>query len=248
MTWVDISADDLFNKLNGIDDANERRVLIEKAQRYWLIKDPENAATSLLSQAENKKEALNDILRYWPTDKAEQGLLWLSRQEGIDINNYKIEFLDDLIYLEPEFVQAHLHDIELDEDNEAGFHLKLYHQLKDRSTSKAEQFLDSLSNKADVIALIETKSDEANEPTPTVNYLDEINKAFDNYYHYKEAKAFAVAIDSEGNFAWSYRVNQANQSIANQSALDGCEKYRLRENIAPSCIIYAEGDVRLFEL
>jgi len=248
MSWIDISADDLFNKLDDIDDVHERKVLIKKAQRYWLMKDPESAANSQLSQAENKREALNDIVQSWPNNKAEQGLLWLSRQEGIDANSYKIELLDDLIYSRPEFVQAHLDDIVLDKDKEAAFHLKLYLQLKDRSSNKAEQFLDGLSNKNDVIALIEKKSDTPKESTPAINYRDAIKKAFNNYYHYKEAKAFAVAIDNESKYVWSYRVNQANQDSANQSALESCEKYRLRENIISACTIYAEGDVQLFEL
>ena len=121
---------------------------------------------------------------------------------------------------------------------------KLYLQIQKRSANKAKQFLDGLSNKNDVIALIEKKS----TPTPAINYRDKIKKAFNNYYNYKEAKAFAVAIDSEGGYAWSYRVNKANQTIANQYAMQGCEKYRLRENITSACTIYAEGDVLLFEL
>ena len=172
MRWIDISADDLFDKINGLGDAHERKVLIEKAQRYWLMEDPESAADSLLTQAENKKEALDDIVQNWPNDKAEQGLLWLSRQEDIDVNSYKVELLDDLIYSKPEFVQAHLFDIELDKDKQAAFYLKLYYELKDRSANKAEQFLDGLSNKNDVIALIKKKSDtpEESTPTPAINY------------------------------------------------------------------------------
>ena len=248
MSWIDISPDDLFNKLNDIDDAHERKVLIEQAQRYWLMKDPENAANNRLSQAENKREALDNIVQSWPNDKAEQGLLWLSRQEGIDANSYKIELLDDLIYSRPEFVQAHLNGIELDEGKQAAFHLKLYLQLKDRSSNKAEQFLDGLSNKNDVIALIEKESDTPKESKPATNYRDSIKKAFNNYYNYKEAKAFAVAIDDESKYAWSYSVNQANQDSANQSALESCEKYRLQHNVTSACTIYAEGDVQLFEL
>lgn len=248
LQWIEISADDLFDKLDDIDDANQRKVLTEKAQRYWLMKDPESAAEALLMQGENKKEILADIIQRWPNDQAEKGLLWLSRQEDIDINSYKIELLDDLIYSKPEFVQAHLDDIVLDEDKQAAFHLKLYNQLKNRSTNQAEQFLDGLSNKNDVVALIEKESETPKESTSTINYRDVIKKAFNNYYNYKEAKAFAVAIDSEGGYAWSYRVNKTNQSMANQSALEGCEKYRLRQNITSACTIYAEGDVLLFEL
>ena len=103
-------------------------------------------------------------------------------------------------------------------------------------------------NKNDVIALIEKKSDTLKETTPAINYRDSINKGFKNYYNYKEAKAFAVAIDNDGKFGWSYSVNKANQSIANQSALKGCEKYRLQQNVTSDCTIYAEGDVLLFEL
>jgi len=246
--WVDISAADLFNKLNDIDDANERKVLIEKAQSYWLMKDPESAADSLLMQGKNKKEILADIVQRWPEDQAKKGLLWLSRQQGIDINSYKIELLDDLIYSKPDFVQAHLDEIELDKDKEAAFHLKLYLQLKARSSNKAEQFLDGLPSKSDVIALIEKESDVPKESTSKVNYRDAIDKAFNNYYNYKEAKAFAVAIDSESEFAWSFRVNKANQSMANKSALESCERYRLRANVTSACTIYAEGDVLLFDL
>ncbi|GHF79887.1 hypothetical protein [Thalassotalea marina] len=246
--WIEISADDLFNKLNDIDDAHERKVLIEKAQRYWFIKDPENAADSLLLDEENKNEALNDIVQSWPSDKAEQGLIWLSRQEGIDVNRFKVELLDGFIYSRPEFVQAHIGDIELDKDDQAEFHLKLYLQLKDRSANKAEQFLDGLSNKNDVIALIEEKAEKSKESTLVINYRDAINKAFSNYYNYKESKAFAVAIDSDGNFAWGQNVNRANQSIANQAALEVCEKYRRQENLTSACRIYAEGDVLMFDL
>lgn len=248
INWVDISAADLFNKLNDIDDTNERKLLSEKAYSYWLMKDPESAADNLLMQGENKNEILADIVQRWPEDQAKKGLLWLSRQQDIDINSYKIELLDDLIYSKPDFVQAHLDEIELDKDKEAAFHLKLYLQLKDRSSNKAEQFLDGLPSKNDVIALIEKESDTPKESTSKVNYRDAINKAFNNYYNYKEAKAFAVAIDSEGKFAWSFRVNKPNQKMANQSALESCERYRLRANVTSACTIYAEGDVLLFDL
>ena len=57
-----------------------------------------------------------------------------------------------------------------------------------------------------------------------------------------------MAIDSDGEFAWGYRVNEKNQNTANQSALEVCEQYRRQENITSRCTIYAEGDAQLFEL
>ncbi|WP_044556001.1 hypothetical protein [Shewanella piezotolerans] len=248
MQWLEISPDDVFAKLNLIEDVDERKMLIEDAYNTWMYVDPETAANKRLADASNKKSELTDILRWWPDDESEQAWAWLSQQDGIDINSFKIQLLDELSYSSPDFLLKHLADVPLDNDEKTSFNHKIYSGLKRRSSEEAQQFLTtlSLSSQADVQALIDEK--ETPKTTPRESYRDSINKGFNQYFHYKEAKAFAVAIDDDGAFSWGYSVNRKDQQSANKAALEICQKNRRKSKVTDDCKIYAKGDSKLFNL
>lgn len=246
--WLEISPDDVFAKLNEIEDVDERKMVIEDAYNTWMYVDPETAANKRLAVASNKKSELTDILRWWPDDESEQAWAWLSQQDGIDINSFKIQLLDELSYSSPDFLLKHLADVSLDNDEKTSFNHKIYSGLKRRSSEEAQQFLTtlSLSSQADVQALIDEK--ETPKTTPRESYRDSINKGFNQYFHYKEAKAFAVAIDDDGAFSWGYSVNRKDQQSANKAALEICQKNRRKSKVTDDCKIYAKGDSKLFNL
>jgi len=246
MGWLELSPDDVFDKLTSIENANDRQVLTKKAHSYWMMKDPQAAADKRLSSASNKQKELDEIMRGWPNEKAEQALIWLSQQEGIDNNSYKKELLENLTYSDPSFVQEHLADVTLADNEKAAFYHKIYNGLLQSSSNKAERFLDTLPNKSDVQALITEQSTPA--PNAQRSYIESINKGFDRYFDYKEPKAFAIAIDDSGEFSWAYSVNRANQENANQIAIEACQEYRSKNSVTNQCKIYAEGDEKLFEL
>ena len=244
--WLELSPDDVFDKLATIENSNDRQVLTEKAHAYWMMKDPQAAADKRLSSASNPKKELDDIIRGWPNEKAEQALIWIAQQEGIDNNSYKIELLENLTYSNPSFVQEHLADVTLDNNKKTSIDHKIYKGFLQSSSDKAEQFLDSLPNKSDVQALI---ADQSTSPPKTQeNYIESINKGFERYFDYKEPKAFAIALDSNSEFSWGYSVNNTNQEEANRRAMEVCQKYRREEKLTSHCKIYAEGDEKLFEL
>lgn len=248
MQWLKISPDDVFAKLNQIEDVDERKMLIDDAYHYWMYVDPETAANKRLADASNKKTELTDILSRWPDKKSEQAWAWLSQQDGIDINSFKIQLLDELSYSSPDFLLKHLADVSLDNDEKTSFNHKIYSGLKRRSSEEARQFLTtlSLSSQADVQALIDEK--ETPKATPRGSYRDSINKGFNQYFHYKEAKAFAVAIDNDDAFSWGYSVNRKDQETANQAALEICQSNRQKSKVNDHCKIYAKGDSKLFNL
>ncbi len=246
--WLEISPDDVFAKLNQIEDVDERKMVIDDAYHTWMYVDPAAAANKRLADAADKKSELTDILRLWPDDESEQAWAWLSQQDGIDINRFKIQLLDELSYSSPDFLLKHLANVSLDNDEKTSFNQKIYSALKRRSSEEARQFLTTLSlaSQAEVQALIDEK--QTPKVTPGEDYRDSINRGFNRYFHYKEAKAFAVAIDDDGAFSWGYSVNREDQQSADQAALAVCQKNRRKHKVTNDCKIYAKGDSKLFNL
>lgn len=242
INWVKISPTAVFERLNEIEDSAERKKLSDSAFHYWMYDTPEAAADHHLANASNKLEILKKIMRIWPNKKASDALNWITAQSDIDTNRYKIDYLKGLSRSDPKFVQAHLDDIDLNDNEKIGFYKKLYNGFKRKSSADAEQFVNTLAFKDEVLGKATEKATAKNDP------IAKINKAFRIYFDFKHDKAFAIALGDNGTYAYSYMVNKQSQSEANQLALNRCEVYRHKHNVDNKCKIYAEGDVTLFNL
>jgi hypothetical protein len=242
INWVKINPTALFERLNQIEDIAEREELSRTASYYWMYDSPEIAADHLLANASNEIETLKDIMRAWPGKKAADALAWISEQSNIDTNRFKINYLKKLSYSEPEVVQSHLADINLNEDEKINFYRNLYNSFKSKSSKDAEQFLNTLSFKDEILDVAAENENSGN------NRIAKINQAFNKYFDFKYKKAFALALGDNGAYAYSYAVNKPSQNEANQQALSQCEQYRYKHNVNNQCEIYAEGDVRMFNL
>lgn len=241
-SWMNISPNAVLDRLNEIEDIAEREKLADSAFFTWMLNSPEAAADHYLMNASNKIEMLKKIMQIWPTKNASDALMWISAQSDIDTNRYKIDYLKRLSYSEPEFVQAHLNEIYLNDGEKIRFYQNLYKSFQRKSSASAEQFLNTLPFKDEVLGTT------AENGQPAESRLTKINKAFSRYFDYKHDKAFALALGDNGAFAFSYYVNKSSQSEANQLALKGCEQRRHKHNIDNECKIYAEGDVIMFNL
>ena len=242
INWVKINPTAVFERLNQIEDIAEREELSRTASYYWMYDSPEIAADHLLANASNEIETLKDIMRAWPGKKAADALAWISEQNNIDTNRFKIDYLKKLSYSEPEVVQSHLADINLNEDEKINFYRNLYNSFKSKSSKDAEQFLNTLSFKDEILDVAAENENSGN------NRIARINQAFNKYFDFKYKKAFALALGDNGAYAYSYAVNKPSQNEANQQALSQCEQYRYKHNVSNQCEIYAEGDVRMFNL
>lgn len=242
MNWIRLSPTAVFERLNQIEDIAEREELSDSAFHYWMLDAPEDAANHHIANASNKSEMLKRIMRIWPNDQALGALTWISTQSDIDTNRYKIDYLHRLSYYEPKFVQSHLDDINLNDDEKIGFYQNLFNGLKRKSSEDAEQFLNTLSFKDEIVGTTTEKENSAD------NRIAKINKAFSKYFDFKYDKAFALALGENGAYAYSYVVNKPSQSEANQLALSRCEQRRHKYNVNNKCKIYAEGDVIMFNL
>lgn len=240
--WIKISPAAVFERLNQIEDIAEREKLSNSAFHYWMYDTPEVAADHHLANASNKLTMLKHIMRIWPDDKASDALVWISAQSNIDTNRYKIDYLHELSYSEPKFVQSHIADVNLDEDEKIAFYYNLYNGLKRNSSEDAEQFLNTLPSKDEVLNIAAGKENSGD------NRIAKINTSFNKYFDFKYDKAFALATGDNGAYAYAYVVNKPSQNEANLLALSQCEKYRHKHNVNSKCKIYAEGDVRMFNL
>lgn len=240
--WVKISPQAVFDRLHDIEDIAEREKLTDSAFFSWMYDTPEVAADYHLARTSNKLEMLKEIMQTWPSKKASNALTWLSAQSDIDTNRYKIDYLKRLSYSDPKFVQSHLYDINLNDQEKIGFYQSLYKGFKNKSSADAEQFLNTLTFKDEVLG-ISTEKEQ-----PTDNRITRINQAFSKYFDFKYDKAFALATDDDGDYAYSYVVNKPSQHEANQLALSGCEQRRHKHKVDNECQIYAEGDVIIFNL
>lgn len=242
INWMKVSPNAVMERLNEIEDMDEREELINSAFRYWMYESPEAAADHHLANGPNKLKSLKEIMEQWPDKKASEGLLWLSSQKGIDINRHKIDYLNDLSYLEPEFVRSNLDDIHLSDNEKIAFYQRLYNGFKRKSSADAEQFLSTLPFKDEVLGTTTDKENSAD------TFVASIGKAFKRYFDFKHDKAFALATGDNGAYVFSYVVNMQSQEEANQLALSRCEQRRYKYNIANKCKVYAEGDTTLFSL
>ncbi|WP_269519150.1 hypothetical protein [Alteromonas sp. BMJM2] len=242
INWVKIDPTALFDRLNQIEDIAERENLEQTAFYFWMINSPEDAADHFLTNASNEIKTLKDITRAWPEDRAADALAWISKQSNIDTNRYKIDYLKRLSYSEPKFVQSHLADINLNDDEKINFYRNLYNSFKSKSSEDAEQFLNTLSFKDEILDVAAENKNSGN------NRIAKINQAFNKYFDFKYKKAFALALGDNEAYAYFYVVNKPSQNEANQLALSQCEQYRYKHNVNNKCEIYAEGDVRLFNL
>lgn len=240
--WVKVSPTGVFDRLSEIEDDNERTELTKSAFHFWILNAPEMAANYKLENSINKVETVKDILRIWPDEKAADALLWLSSQNNIDTNRHKIDYLEELSYSNPAFVQSHLNEVSLNEDEKIDFHKRIYAGFQRKSSADAEQFLSTLPFRNKII------EDTPKTSTTSGDRINKINKAFRRYYDYKYEKAFALSIDDKGAYAYSFVVNKASQSEANEIAIHRCEQRRHKYNVDNRCKIYAEGDVTLFDL
>ncbi|NDW21884.1 hypothetical protein [Alteromonas hispanica] len=242
INWAKTSPTDVLERLNQIEDNAERKELSRTVFYSWMRNSPEIAADYFLAEAANKVEILKDIMRAWPEDRASDALVWISSQSNIDANRYKIDYLQGLSYLKPNFVLANLTSINLDKDEEVAFHRNLYNSFKRKSSKDAAQFLNTTPFKDEILG-IATEQENSDE-----NRVAKINQVFNKYFDFKYKKAFALALGANGTYAYSYVVNKPSQNEANQLALSRCEKYRYRYNVDNACEIYAEGDVKMFNL
>ncbi|MEP2654116.1 MAG: hypothetical protein ABJH06_19230 [Paraglaciecola sp.] len=242
MSWVKISPDAVFARLGDIENIIERKELSDTAFHYWMYNEPEAAADYHLANSSNKLKTIKDIMRTWPDAKASNAMNWLSAQNDIDVNRYKIDYLNDLSRTEPKFVQTHLDDINLNDDEIIDFYKRLYNGLNRKSSSDAEQFLNTLTFKDEIVEVAPAEGSTAEKVIST------INEAFRKYFDFKYDKAFALAIADNGGYAYSYVVNKSSQNQANDLALSLCEQRRHKFNVVNQCRIYAEGDVTLFNL
>ncbi|WP_032097529.1 MULTISPECIES: hypothetical protein [unclassified Alteromonas] len=240
--WVKIDPTALFERLNQIEDIAERENLEQTAFYFWMSDSPEDAANHFLANASNEVKTLKDIMRAWPNKRADDALAWISEQSNIDTNRFKIDFLKKLSYSEPEVVQSHLADINLNDDEKIDFYRNLYNSFKSKSSKEAEQFLNTLSFKDEILDVAAENENSGN------NRIAKINQAFNKYFDFKYKKAFALALGDNGAYAYFYVVNKPSQHEANQLALSQCEQYRYKHNVSNKCEIYAEGDVRMFNL
>jgi hypothetical protein len=240
--WVKISPAAVFERINEIEDIAERKRLSDSTFHYWMYDTPEAAADHHLASASNKLQMLKKIMQIWPNKKASDALIWISAQSDIDTNRYKIDYLNKLSYLEPKFVQSHLTDISLNDDEKVDFYQSLYNGFNRKSSDDAEKFLNTLPFKDEVLGITTEKE------TPVDNRITKINKAFSQYFDFKYDKAFALAIGDNGAYDYSYVVNKPSQNEANQLALSRCEQRRHKRNLTNKCKIYAEGDVIIFNL
>jgi len=240
--WIKISPQAVFDRLNEIQDIAERKKLTDSAFHYWMYDKPEAAADYHLARTSNKRDMLKEIMQTWPSKKASSALTWISAQSNIDTNRYKIDYLNRLSYSDPKFVQSNLYDINLNDQEKIGFYQRLYKGFKNKSSADAEQFLNTLAFKDEVLGI------STEEEQPTDNRVTRINQAFSKYFDFKYAKAFALATDDDGDYAYSYVVNKPSQHEANQLALSGCEQRRHKHKVDNECQIYAEGDVTIFNL
>jgi hypothetical protein len=242
INWMKISPTDVFERLNEIEDIAERKKLTDTAFHFWMLDTPEVAADHHLANASNKLEMLKKIMRIWPDKKASDALVWISAQSDIDTNRYKIDYLNGLSRSDPKFVESRLNEINLNGDEKIGFYQSLYKGFKRKSSDDAEQFLNTLPFKDEVLG-ITTEKEQSSDTRIT-----KINKAFIRYFDFKYDKAFALATGDNGRYAYSYVVNKQSQNEANQQALSRCEQRRHKHNIESECKIYAEGDVIMFNL
>ena len=242
INWVKIDPTALFERLEQIEDTAERENLEQTAFYFWMINSPEDAADHFVANASNEIKTLKDIMRAWPEDRAADALSWISKQSNIDTNRFKIDYLKKLSYSEPEVVQSHLADINLNDDEKIDFYRNLYNSFKSKSSKDAEQFLNTLSFKDEILDVAAENENSGN------NRIAKINQAFTKYFDFKYKKAFALALGDNGAYAFFYVVNRPSQHEANQLALSQCEQYRYKHNVNNKCEIYAEGDVRMFNL
>lgn len=242
INWVKISPTAVFERLNQIEDSAERKKLSDSAFFYWMYDSPEVAANYFLTNATNKLAMLKKIVGTWPDKKAADALTWISAQSGIDTNRFKIDYLKDLSRSDPQFVQAHLHNIDLDDNEKMAFYRDLYHGFLQKSSADAEQFLSTLPFSPEMLGI----TTEQTNPADTL--VTKIDKAFRKYFDFKYEKAFALAIGNNNEYAYAYVVNKSSQDEANQLALSRCDKYRHQHNVESECKIYAQGDEILFEL
>jgi hypothetical protein len=242
INWVKTSPSAVFDRLNEIEDSAERKKLSDTAFHYWMYDTPEAAADYHLARASNKFKMLKEIMQTWPGKKASNALTWISAQNDIDTNRYKIDYLKRLSYSDPRFVQSHLYDINLNDQEKIGFYQSLYKGFKSKSSDDAEQFLNTLAFKDEVLG-ISTEKEQ-----PADNRITKINQAFSKYFDFKYDKAFALATGDNGTYAYSYVVNKTSQNEANQLALSRCEQRRHKHKVDNECKIYAEGDVIIFNL
>jgi len=242
INWIKINPHAVFDRFNEIEDIAERKNLSDSAFHYWMYDTPEAAADYHLAQASNKLEMLKKIIQFWPDKKASNALTWISAQNDIDTNRYKIDYLNRLTYSDPKFVQSHLYDIDLNDDEKIGFYQKLYKGFKSKSSDDAEQFVNTLPFKDEVLGISTDKEQHAD------NRITKINQAFSRYFDFKYDKAFALATGDNGTYAYSYVVNKQSQNEATQLAFSRCEQRRQKHKVDNECKIYAEGDVIMFNL
>jgi hypothetical protein len=242
INWIKINPHAVFDRLDEIEDIAEREKLNESAFHYWMYDTPEAAADYHLARASNKLEILKEIMQTWPDKKASNALTWISAQNDIDTNRYKIDYLHRLNYSDPKFVQSHLYEINLNDEEKIGFYQSLYKGFKSKSSDVAEQFLNTLPFKDEILG-ISTQKEQ-----PADNRITKINQAFSQYFDFKYDKAFALASGDNGAYAYYYVVNKPSQNEANQLALSRCEQRRHRHKVDNECKIYAEGDVIIFNL
>ena len=80
-----------------------------------------------------------------------------------------------------------------------------------------------------------------------VGSLDEaFDRAYNDYKIMPAYKAFALAKDTEGNWAYGYGQNQSNQAEANTQAMIECQKRVDTFRVNAKCRIYAEDNIIIY--
>ena len=72
------------------------------------------------------------------------------------------------------------------------------------------------------------------------------DRAYDDYKIMSAYKAFALAKDTEGNWAYGYGQNHSNQAEANTQAMFECQKRVVTFRVNEKCRIYAEDNIIIY--
>jgi len=87
----------------------------------------------------------------------------------------------------------------------------------------------------------------SNDKHDHVGSLDEsFDKAYNDYKIMPDYKAFALAKDTEGNWAYGYGKGHLNQAAANEQAMGECQKRVDTFGVNEKCRLYAESNMIIY--
>jgi hypothetical protein len=72
--------------------------------------------------------------------------------------------------------------------------------------------------------------------------LKDLNEAVEEYKLERNHKAFFIALDSDGSYAWGKEYGAKTQRKANRGALKYCKEARAEYEVESTCKPYMEGD------